>query len=151
MDIPWAALEEAAQRIRENDSHVVVTVPANQEAGLPGYSYTAGAMRHLGFELIICGLGTQWSKTVLDRVVEHCIEDGMDHCACVDRFHVEGADIRRRLISRSAVRNLMPVAVQLASDPDRIAAWQLMWSDKNGNFPDEPRFHEMLRPFQPLL
>lgn len=151
MDTSQAVLDQTLAAIARH-GYAVISVPANLENGMPGYSYTVGANRICGHDFIVLGLGVCRANSVLNSV---CEASRLAHAKArwtgEHSLKIDDIRVRCRAVAHPAIERHMPLAGELASDSFPFAARQIIWADAANRFPDEPQFDEMLRQYQPLL
>lgn len=124
------------------------------DVDLPPYGYTVGLP--LGFdhpELVLVGLAVEATSLVLDRVGAMVAEGA--RMAPGSRFEIEGVRLKVGACYPARVsQGLISVSmdyhaeVGCASVPNPL---QIMWSDDEGRFPDEPGCPARVRRVQPVL
>lgn len=142
-------LDHITRAIAEK-GYAVVTVEADRASNAPGFSYTVGLAAKNLPELILFGLAAAPARTILTHAADLMQTQG----ALPDRHRTDGLIgdvlVEFRRVTESARATHLRLASAFHEHTD-YEALQLVWSDRDGRFPDDPRFSATLRPLQPRL
>jgi hypothetical protein len=140
---------ERAQDVIDQHGHAVIAIPADPTSMKHAYAYTIGLDTLAGFELFVAGLPQAIAMRVLNGVAERVkagftpSDDHRQH----DGF-LQDLPVRFLRMTSDAISDHHSVANALDRLPS--LAYQLLWPDTRGRFPDDARFEARLKHAQPL-
>ena len=151
----WEIVDESCEFIVhaiEEFGWAIENIEEGEAENEPGFAYTIGLTKTLGHpELLIFDIAPETATAILNECGERIksgetFEDGQQDSEVLERYDVRFHEVR----DPTSLKDHVGYALWYYGDtPFRLL--QIVWPDKNGLFPGEPRAARFMEDRQPVL